>query len=137
MWIFTDIVPVLLGAIASMGVGFLWYSPLLFAKPWMAAMGLTTQKMKSMKTNMGQTYGMSFLAALVEAFVINYLVHVMGATSFVQGAMIGGICWLGFIATTLFTDVLFGSKSTKLFVINAGYQLATALAMGAIVGAWR
>jgi len=29
----------LVAAIATMVVGFLWYSPLLFARPWMVAMG--------------------------------------------------------------------------------------------------
>ena len=29
----------LAAAVASMVIGFLWYSPLLFAKPWMVAMG--------------------------------------------------------------------------------------------------
>ncbi len=30
---------VLVAAISTMVVGFLWYSPLLFAKPWMREMG--------------------------------------------------------------------------------------------------
>ena len=30
---------VLVAAIATMVVGFLWYSPFLFARPWMLAMG--------------------------------------------------------------------------------------------------
>ena len=30
---------VLVAAVSTMVVGFLWYSPLLFARPWMVAMG--------------------------------------------------------------------------------------------------
>ena len=30
---------VLGSAVATMVIGFLWYSPMLFAKPWMVAMG--------------------------------------------------------------------------------------------------
>lgn len=30
---------VLGAAVAAMVIGFIWYSPLLFAKPWMLAMG--------------------------------------------------------------------------------------------------
>ena len=35
---------VLAAAVASMAVGLLWYSPLLFGKPWMKLMGLTDKK---------------------------------------------------------------------------------------------
>ena len=30
---------VLVAAVAAMVVGFLWYSPMLFARPWMVEMG--------------------------------------------------------------------------------------------------
>lgn len=34
-----NLLAVLVSAIATMVVGFLWYSPVLFAKPWMREMG--------------------------------------------------------------------------------------------------
>jgi len=34
-----NLLAVLVAAVATMIVGFLWYSPLLFAKPWMTLMG--------------------------------------------------------------------------------------------------
>jgi hypothetical protein len=34
-----NLLSVLGAAVATMVIGFLWYSPLLFAKPWMVAMG--------------------------------------------------------------------------------------------------
>ena len=34
-----NLLAILVAAIATMIVGFLWYSPLLFAKPWMREMG--------------------------------------------------------------------------------------------------
>jgi hypothetical protein len=33
---------VLVSAIAAMVIGFLWYSPILFANPWMRLMGIDT-----------------------------------------------------------------------------------------------
>ena len=35
---------VLVSALATMVAGFLWYSPMLFAKPWMVAMGYDPAK---------------------------------------------------------------------------------------------
>jgi hypothetical protein len=34
-----NLLAVLVAAISTMVVGFLWYSPILFAKPWMREMG--------------------------------------------------------------------------------------------------
>jgi hypothetical protein len=34
-----NLLAILVAAIATMPIGFLWYSPLLFANPWMREMG--------------------------------------------------------------------------------------------------
>lgn len=50
---------VLVAAIATMVVGFLWYSPLLFARPWMVAMGYDPEdkaKLEEMRKSAGKSY---------------------------------------------------------------------------------
>ena len=47
-----NLLAVLVAAISTMVVGFLWYSPIMFAKPWMALMGYDPndkEKMDKMK----------------------------------------------------------------------------------------
>src|SRR5713226_4739613 len=49
---------VLAAAIATMVAGFLWYSPVLFARPWMVAMGYDPEdkaKIKEMQKSAGKS----------------------------------------------------------------------------------
>ena len=129
---------VLVAAIVSMGVGFVWYT-VLFGKPWMKLMGYTKESMEKEKANMGKTYSISFVLSLVTAYVL-YHVMVMSEAYFgnpmvTTGLMTAFWSWLGFIMPVQATDVLFGGKkSLKLFAINTGYQLAAILAMGLTIG---
>src|SRR6266851_4251343 len=62
-----NLLAVLVAAISTMAVGFLWYSPLLFAKPWMREMGYDPNdkaRMEEMKKSAGPAYGGSFVATL-------------------------------------------------------------------------
>ncbi|MGA8765091.1 MAG: DUF1761 domain-containing protein, partial [Candidatus Sulfotelmatobacter sp.] len=55
---------VLVGALATMVVGFLWYSPLLFAKPWMVLMGYDPND-KAKQAEMQKGAGMMYLLSLI------------------------------------------------------------------------
>lgn len=128
---------VLLAGITYMIVGFLWYSPLMFAKPWMKQMGYTMEALKKEQKKMGPLYGLSFVAGLITAFM---LAHVMalsenfyGYPQLQTGLTTAFFMWLGFVAPVQLTDVIFGSKKWKLFIINTGYQLTGLLAMGIVI----
>jgi len=131
---------VLVAAIATMLVGFLWYSPVLFAKPWMKEMGYDPNdkaRTAEMKKTAGPAYAGSLLASLLSAFVLALFLHWMRAEGARTGATTGFHVWLGFVATVQFTGALFTRQSMKLFAINTGYQLLCYLVMGAILGAWK
>lgn len=136
---------VLVSAIATMVVGFLWYSPILFAKPWMILMGYdpndkdpgAQEKIAEMQKSAGPSYTMSFIASILAAFVLGKLIAVSGSTTAVDGLKIGLVVWLGFVTTVQFTNALFSRQRNKLYMINTGYQLVCYVAMGAILGAWR
>ena len=104
-----NLLAVLVSAIATMLIGFLWYSPLLFAKPWMREMGYDpadAAKMQEMKKSAGPAYGASFLTSVLTA-------------------------------TVQLTSALFTRQSMKLFAINTLYQLLCYLAMGAVLASWQ
>lgn len=132
-----NFVGVLVAAVASMVVGFLWYSPILFAKPWMKLMGYSGKNMKSMQKGMGMQYGMSFVSAILTAFVLSLVMNMSKSffhfdslsTGFTAAAMV----WVGFVAPVQLTDVLFAKKQWQLFYINTGYQLASLLVMGVVL----
>jgi hypothetical protein len=135
-----NLLAVLVAAISTMVVGFLWYSPILFAKPWMALMGYDPndkEKMEKMKAEAGPMYGQAFVASLVAAFFLAIVLSRIGATDLMRGLKIGFGVWLGFVATVQFTNTLFGKKPMKLFMIDTGYQLACYLLMGTILTLWQ
>jgi len=130
---------VLVAAVASMVVGFLWYSPFLFARPWMLAMGYDPDnkaKLDEMRKSAGKSYALSFVASLVAAFVLGKIIDVATVDSALYGMKIGFAAWLGFVTTVQLTAKLFGNQPTKLYLINTGYQLVCYLVMGAILAVW-
>ena len=130
---------VALAAVATMVVGFLWYSPLLFARPWMVAMGYDPDdktRIAEMQKSAGPMYGISLLASLLSAFVLAKILVGLTIYSALYGMKIGLAVWLAFVATVQLTDKMFGQRPMKLFLINTGYQLVCYLLMGAILGKW-
>jgi hypothetical protein len=130
---------VLVAAIATMVAGFFWYSPMLFARPWMVEMGYDPEdkaKMQEMQKSAGKSYALSFVASLVSALVLGKIIHLATVDSALFGMKVGCAIWLAFVTTVQLTAKLFGSQSTKLYLINTGYQLVCYLAMGAILAVW-
>jgi hypothetical protein len=131
---------VIVAAISTMVVGFIWYSPILFAKPWMREMGYDPNdkaRVQEMQKSAGPAYFGSFLASLVSAFVLALFFHWLEVQSLNTGLMVAFHVWLGFVATVQLTGVLFMKQSYKLFTINTGYQLVCYMVMGAILAVWR
>lgn len=131
-------VAILLAAVSSMVIGFAWYSPYLFGKQWMKLSGYTTENMKKEQKEMGKWYGLSFVLALITAYVLSH-VMTLSMNYFNYAAVTTGLTtafwmWLGFIMPTQATGTIFGDKKWQLFGINTGYQLVVVLVMGVILG---
>jgi uncharacterized membrane protein YpjA len=130
---------VLVSALATMVVGFVWYSPALFANPWRRLMGYDPNdkaKIAEMQKTAGPSYVLSLIASIVTAFALGKLIGVTGAATTFDGLKIGLVVWLGFVTTVQLTNALFSRQRNRLYLINTGYQLVCYLAMGAILGAW-
>ena len=131
---------VLVCAVADMILGFLWYSPMLFANPWMKLMGYDPNdkaKIAEMQKSAGAMYSLSFIASLLAAAVLSKIVTISTINSPMYGIKIGIAIWLGFVTTVQLTGALFSKQPAKLYAINTGYQLVCYIVMGAILGAWR
>jgi hypothetical protein len=135
-----NLLAILVAAICTRLVGFIWYSPILFAKPWMREMGYDPNDKASaekMRKSAGAAYLGSLIASLVSAFVLALFLHEMRVESLEIGLLVGSHIWLGFVATVQLISALFTKQSMKLFAINTGYQLVCYLAMSAILTVWR
>lgn len=127
----------ILAALVPLVMGFLWYHKALFGKAWMGETGITEEKAK--EANMGVTFGVSLLLALVLAFFLTVFNNSPGQEggfdTFKHGAAHGLILSLFIIVPTFITNGLFEQKSWKLMFINIGYWAVTLMIMGGIVDA--
>ena len=133
------IVPVIVAAVTTMVIGFVWYSPLLFARPWIRAMGHDPDdkaKLAEMQKGAGLMYAGAMLASLASAFVLAKIIEITTVNAALYGMKVGFAVWIGFVTTVQFTAFLFERKPFKLYAINTGYQLACYLAMGATLAVW-
>ena len=86
---------IIVTTIVSMVIGTLWYSPILFAKPWMQAIGKTEKDLKS--GNMGMLYGAVFVIQLIFAYMIAYSVAILHLTTVADAVSFAIFAWFGFL----------------------------------------
>ena len=119
-------------ALVTFAVGGLWYSPILFARPWMRECGLTQEQAR--QAPMGRIFGLSALAALVMSANLAAFLGAKATLAF--GLFAGAATGIGWVAMSLGVTYLFEQRSLKLWLIDSGYQVVAYTLMGGILGAW-
>ena len=133
-----NLLAVLVAAIASIIIGSLWYSPLLFGNTWIKLMGFSKRDMeKAKQKGMAGSYFVTLIASIVMGYVMAYLIYFMSVAIVIDGIMLGVLAWLGFIVPLLIGNVLWDGKPMKLFFIHAFYWLVNVIVMSAILTAWK
>jgi hypothetical protein len=121
---------VLLAGLSGFVVGGIWYGP-MFSKPWMAANGFTPEDLKR-DFSPGRAYGTALVCSVVAAYA---LAAVLGTeVTPMNGAFIGALIGLVWVATSFATSYAFERRSVQLLLINAGYHIIEFAVMGAIIG---
>lgn len=123
---------VLVSAALSFAIGSIWYSPVLFARPWMKELGLTPEGMSN--SGMVTIFSLAFLLLLIIAFNLAAFIGPEADLQF--GTMAGALAGIGWVATAMGVNYLFERKSFRFWLINAGYMVVSFTLMGAILGAW-
>lgn len=120
---------ILMCGIASMLLGGLYYSPLLFGKVWQAGAGLGDEELA--RGNMAMIYGLAFLlslgAAILFALLMGDLHGLVPWTA--AGAAAGALVAAGFGI-----NYLFERRSVRQWLINAGYHFLQFTLFGLILG---
>jgi hypothetical protein len=134
---------VIVAAIVLFVLGGLWYSPVLFAKRWIALQGRTEEQMRAdaARSNMPMMYLMAFITALIIAWAMAVLGNAFppqpgGEGGVMRGIKLGFFCWFGFVLPTTFATSLFSMKPRQLWLIDAGYNLVSFVLAGAIILGW-
>ena len=126
---------ILVVGIISYLLGALWYSPPLFAKQWMNAIGKTEKDLKDGAS--ATTYVITFVVWIISSYLLAVFVHYSGASSFGHGMLAGFLCWFGFYALLSLMMSLFEQKPKQLWLINASYVLVAQLISGGILAIWK
>jgi len=125
-----------LAAVSSMVVGSIWYMPAVFGKAWMRLSGVKMQKMGGSQA--GMTYGLTFVASLVTAFVlahVSFIANKFYGNSFLSDTVQTAFwLWLGFTAARILVHDLFEFRWKKLTLLNSAHELVTVLVMALIIG---
>jgi len=125
---------VLVAALSTFILGGLWYSPMLFGKPWMRANNFSDAELQTFSK--ARMFGWSFVFSLVMA--LNLAMFLAGPTTDVTWGMIaGGLAGFGWVAMAVAIISVFENKSSAYILINGGYMTVAFTLMGAIIGAWR
>ena len=123
----------IVAVLARMALGAVWFSPPLFVKPWLAASGVSEEQMKE---TLPKALAIDLVGSLVMAFVLVHAVKYAGAQGIGQGAAVGFLNWLGFVAVVTLSAAVHEHRPLKLWLIGNGYQLVALIVMGAILAAW-
>ncbi len=135
--IFHDLnyVAIIVSAVILWLLGAAWYSPALFAKPWMAMLGIQKGATKGNSLIAGMIA--SFVCDAILAFILAHIVIWTQAATFGWGAVVGFIVWVGFFAAPNLPQGIYEGRPFKLFAINSGYWLVGLLIVGGVLAIWR
>jgi hypothetical protein len=131
-------VPVLVVAVVGFLLGWLWYSPVLFVKPWMAEMKFTEAQMADCKQRgMAAPMIKGFIMILVSTFGLAVLIAAHGAPNWKHSAALGMFIGAVGPVARMLAGAGWEGKSCKLQAITAGHEIVLYTLQGAILGGWR
>lgn len=120
-------------AVMSLVIGAVWWSPLLFAKPWQHEAGLSNEQLAN--TNPAKTFGLSFLLAWIMSYNLAFFLGSPG-TTWTWGVVAGSLTSV-WVVGMFIVIALFEQRSWKYMAINCGYVVVYFAMIGFILGIWR
>lgn len=128
-------IAVVIAALAGFGVGAAWY--MVFAKPWMAAVGKSEADLAAPTGLRRQMpFVIAFVALLVMAWMLAGVIGHVGEVTIWRGVVSGFFVWLGFVITTMGVNHAFQDAPPSLTAIDGGHWLAVLVIQGAVIGAF-
>ena len=133
-----SVLPLIVITLVNFFLSWLWYSPVLFLKPWATALG--TYGKKEMTEAEKKAMPFLFLSGLLASFLLSYglqiVVHSVGATTFGAGLLVGAVAWAAF-ALTHSLNTLWEGRKPIVLLINNGLFLLTYVIFGGLVAIWK
>ena len=158
-----NFIALLLAAIVTLVVGFIWYNPKVFGTIWMKENNLTIEQLRT--GNMLKIFGFTYIfSVMITMTLMSLTIHQSGAVgmvggppliasakpsfqafmadygmvyrTFKHGALHGFISGLFFALPVIGINGLFERKSWKYIFVHAGYWIVTLTLMGGIICAY-
>ena len=114
-------------------LGMLWYSPWLLGTKWAKAHKFDMKKLKATPWH----YVGSILVSLVTAIVLAILIYAINIQDWRGGLLFGIYLWIGLIATTHFSGVIWARKPLRVYFIDVAYLLISVVMMTTLLTAWQ
>jgi hypothetical protein len=123
---------VIAAALSMFALGAVWYSPLLFVKPWAKAAGLEIDYAN--RGSFPMILGISFVLTLIMAANLAFFVNGLDLGTTIFYSVAAGFGWA---ALSLWVISLFERRPFTYVLVNGGYLTVGFAIMGLILGLWR
>lgn len=117
-----SILPLIIGTLFNMGLGAMWYSPILFAKVWMKEAGVTMEDVNASPSDLPKIYGATAVTALITSYAIGFMINNLKIDSITDAFIFVTILWLGTNLPSIIKNWGFEGRTVKLGIINHGYD---------------
>ena len=126
---------VIVAAVVHFIIGGLWYG-LIFANIFVDIVGREQLEKMAADSHWSQ-YLIAFISSLVLVYILAHFVQYTGSNTVAGGLQTAFWLWLGFVATTQISSVIFEQRKLGLYLLNIGYQLVACLICGLILAVWK
>src|SRR5205814_7804934 len=119
---------VIVGNVALLVIGFVWFMPRVFGDRWTAYMGRPGEQLRP-----GPDFVLSILSGTLNAFVMAVLALNLKATTAADGVLLGLVVFAGFFLSYMTANTVFAKRPWGLWAIDVGHALVAQVVLAVIV----
>ncbi len=132
---------VAVAAVAAIAIGSVWFGPRTFFPVWWKAMGRSTDE-KPGGENMGIVFGGTFVGQFAQAVAVALVMAFVSGPNnnpiaFGDVVILGLVMGIGLAGAASLSHRLFAGQNFKVWILEAGNDIASILVMSLIIGLWR
>ncbi len=131
-----NFVAVLVAGVVAFVLGWLWYSPVLFLKPWMRARGMDPATMAGAGMPIRKVIT-ELIRCLVLAFFLAHLVAEFAPKTWMSAAHYGIFLWITFPVILYWGSSLWEDHPTMASLIDAGDWFVKIVSIVLVLFFWR
>src|SRR5436305_167256 len=126
-------IAIVMAGVSAWIIGAIWFSPPVFGRRWMAALGLKQEQLG----NPAPGFVAALVISIIGATFLRWVIGVAGATSVGDGIEVALIIWFAFILLPSAPGLLFTKQSGTAFALTQVQHAIAMSAMGIVLTAYR